>query len=134
MRATEIKQLIKECVSEVLLNEMHYPSQLNVQYYAGHNLKIPTLSKNYEILYRRRDGGFYTQAFAKDADMFDHYAYIIKHRLNTSNQHILDNGVYTKPDLDPRDKEDIEKWSQKEEVQKRREFEKRNFPMKKIKW
>ena len=127
MRANEIKQLIKECISEVL-NEMHHFPQLNTQYYAGHNLKVPKLTKKYELLYKNDSNGFYTQGHAEDADAFDHFAYIIKNRIGTLNQNRFDGGVYTKPALDPRDKEDIEKWSKKDEVQKRREFEKRNFP------
>lgn len=111
------------------LKEMHYFPDLNVQYYAGENLKVSDLSKKYEIFYRHT-GGFYIQGYAKDTDAFDHHAYIIRNGIGTLNQ--ADRNVYTKPELNPKDRQDIEEWSKKPEVQKRREFEKKNFPFKRF--
>lgn len=117
-------------MEEIVLNEMHYFPDLNVKYYKGQNLEIPKLTQKYVLYYRRPDNGFYMLGAASDADMFDHYSYRIKKRIDLHNADILDHGVYTDPPLSEKDKREIETWSKKKEVQQRREFEKKNFPAK----
>jgi hypothetical protein len=112
------------------LNEMHYFPTLNIQYYASENLKIPKLSQTYKLYYRRNDGGFYLLGIADDADKFDNLAYIIKNKIGTMNQNPGELYPYTDPKLTDKDKRDIEEWSKKPEVIKRRKFEQKNFPYK----
>jgi hypothetical protein len=109
------------------LKEMYYFPDLNTQYYAGENLKIPKLSKKYTLHYRRDDGEFYISGYADDADMFDHHAYRIKNKIDLYRSDSMDRGVYTQPKLEGKDLSIINDWSKKPEVQERREFEKKNF-------
>lgn len=147
MKLSRLKQIIQECLLESIgevssqithsnknqtkINEMYYFPDLNLKYYKSENLNIPELSKKYVLYYRRDDdNGFYMIGNADNADVFDHYSYRIRNGVDTHRQSATDRGVYTNPKLEERDERIIDDWSKKPEVKQRREFEKKNFPMK----